>query len=65
MKELNTLLIVLLFSFILLKALGIVAWSWWIVLAPFWIPLVGVYIMVTIGVFIQYLNHIDKDEDDN
>lgn len=25
--------------FIVLKLVGVIAWSWWWVLAPFWIPL--------------------------
>jgi len=27
-------------AFIVLKLTGVIAWSWWWVLAPFWIPLV-------------------------
>lgn len=26
--------------FIILKLVGVIAWSWWWVLAPFWIPVV-------------------------
>ena len=26
--------------FITLKLLGLITWSWWIVLSPFWIPVV-------------------------
>lgn len=29
--------------FIVLKLTGIIAWSWWWVLAPFWAPLVLVF----------------------
>ena len=54
MKALNILLTALLFSFILLKALGIVDWSWWIVLSPFLVPAAFVWLVVTIGVFIQW-----------
>ena len=31
-------------SFIVLKLIGVINWSWWWVLAPFWIPL-GVSIL--------------------
>lgn len=30
---------VLLIVFIVLKLCGVIAWSWWWVLGPFWIPL--------------------------
>ncbi len=31
---------VLALIFIVLKLVGVIAWSWWFVLAPLWIPLV-------------------------
>lgn len=34
--------------FITLKLLGYIAWSWWWVLAPLWVPLVIVLVVVTI-----------------
>lgn len=33
-------LTLLLLLFIALKLTGVIAWSWWWVLSPFWIPLV-------------------------
>lgn len=33
--------------FIVLKLVGVISWSWWWVLAPFWIPNV-LYIFLTI-----------------
>lgn len=30
---------VLLIIFIVLKLLGLITWSWWWVLSPFWIPI--------------------------
>jgi hypothetical protein len=38
--------------FIVLKLVGVIAWSWWWVLAPFWIPLAiaiawfGIFLLV-------------------
>ena len=47
---LPTLLLIL---FITLKLCGVIAWSWWWVLSPLWIPLligvVGVVIILIIG----------------
>lgn len=33
--------------FIVLKLVGVISWSWWWVLAPTWIPLVLVLILVS------------------
>lgn len=37
---------VLVLIFITLKLLGVIAWSWWWVLAPMWIPLTIVMVIV-------------------
>jgi hypothetical protein len=45
-------------AFIVLKLCGVIAWSWWWVLAPFWIPLVivaGVLGVVAILALIAFL----------
>lgn len=34
--------------FIVLKLVGVISWSWWWVLAPFWIPLAIVVICLVI-----------------
>lgn len=37
--------------FIVLKLTHVIAWSWWLVLAPFWIPaLIGVVAFIVIVV---------------
>ena len=42
---------VLLIVFIVLKLCGVIAWSWWWVFSPVWIPLIlWVIIMIIIGV---------------
>ena len=42
-------------AFVVLKLTGVIAWSWWWVLAPFWIPLaIGVGLIV-IGVALAAL----------
>jgi hypothetical protein len=33
--------------FIILKLVGVIAWSWWWVLSPFWIPL-GLALVIAI-----------------
>lgn len=35
-------------AFIVLKLVGVINWSWWWVLAPFWIPIalvIGIYLI--------------------
>ncbi len=39
--------------FIVLKLLGIINWSWWLVLAPLWISLVIVLVMLIIFIIIK------------
>lgn len=34
--------------FIVLKLVGVISWSWWWVLAPFWIPLAIVVVCLVI-----------------
>lgn len=34
--------------FVVLKLCGVISWSWWWVLAPFWIPFVFVIIFAVI-----------------
>lgn len=36
--------------FIVLKLTKVIAWSWWWVLAPFWIPLTFSIVVVMIGI---------------
>lgn len=38
--------------FIALKLCGVINWSWWWVLAPFWIPVVLVIIIILIAVVV-------------
>ncbi len=38
---------VLLIVFIILKLTGVIAWSWWLVTAPFWVP-VAIFIIVAL-----------------
>ena len=40
-------------AFIVLKLLNVIEWSWWWVLAPFWIPLaLAAIILIIIGIVI-------------
>ena len=50
---LSTLLLVL---FIALKLCGVIAWSWWWVLSPLWIPLLIGVVCVVIAVIIGGLS---------
>ena len=39
-------------AFVTLKLIGIIDWSWWWVLSPFWIPLAFAILGITIAVVI-------------
>lgn len=42
----------LLLIFIVLKLVGVIAWSWWLVLTPLWVSLVfGVLQAIFVGMF--------------
>ncbi len=41
--------------FIIGKILSLVAWSWWIVLIPLWVPAVLLIIFIVLGIFIESL----------
>ena len=43
---------VLLIIFIVLKLVGSIAWSWWWVLSPLWIPIAFWLILIFIGLII-------------
>lgn len=40
--------------FIVLKLTGVIAWSWWWVLAPFWIPLAIGMIFILVLLIIDW-----------
>lgn len=40
--------------FIALKLMGHIAWSWWWVLSPLWIPF-GLVVLILVVVFVIYL----------
>lgn len=41
--------------FIVLKLCSVIAWSWWWVLAPLWIPFVlGVVVIILIAIFSKW-----------
>ena len=40
--------------FIVLKLLGVIKWSWWWVLAPIWIPLT-IVLLILIGTFVSWV----------
>jgi hypothetical protein len=41
-------------AFVVLKLTGVIAWSWWWVLAPLWIPtaIVVVFLLIALVVFL-------------
>lgn len=42
---------VLLIVFVVLKLVGVINWSWWWVLAPFWIPtLIAIFLIIAIKI---------------
>ena len=56
---------VLLIAFIVLKLCGVIDWSWWWVLSPFWIPLIIVIILLIIFmIFLRkqlFLSDLNED----
>lgn len=45
-KQGMTALTALLIAFIVLKLCGVIAWSWWWVLSPIWLPFVAVIVFL-------------------
>jgi hypothetical protein len=59
MKNTPTIFLPLLtLMFIYLKLTGVIAWSWWWVLAPIWAP-VALALLIIAGIFVY---HIAKDD---
>jgi len=50
----TSILALLTIAFVVLKLTGVIAWSWWWVLAPIWIPtaIVVVFLMIALVVFL-------------
>lgn len=46
-------LTLLLLLFIALKLTGVITWSWWWVLAPFWIPLVLALVVMAVAALLS------------
>ena len=49
---------VLLIVFIVLKLTDVIAWSWWWVMAPLWIPLVIALCIAVIWLFYQAMKYV-------
>lgn len=43
---------VLLIIFIVLKLVGVITWSWWLVTAPFWIP-VAIFLVIALVILLM------------
>lgn len=43
---------VLTIAFIVLKLTGYIAWSWWWVLSPLWIPVLFTLVFMVVGFFV-------------
>lgn len=44
--------------FLVLKLLGLIAWSWWWVTAPLWAPAVLLILFIgAVYIFTEYTNH--------
>lgn len=46
--------------FIALKLCGVIDWSWWWVLAPFWIPIALVIVIILVAVVIDVITEARK-----
>ena len=43
-------------SFIVIKVLGLIKWSWWLVFGPIWIPFVILFLIgLIIGLITEYI----------
>lgn len=40
-------------AFIVLKLCGVITWSWWWVLSPMWLPIVGILLLGLVLSFIS------------
>lgn len=55
---------ILLVAFIILKAVGLIAWSWWLVLLPLWIWIVLVFVFLFLGTLLTAMGlNIGRDKD--
>ena len=53
----NNFLIYLGIFFIIFKLTGIVEWSWWLVLLPFWIiPAIGIFVFIVVFFFFVFVD---------
>lgn len=52
--------LIMLVTFITLKLLNIIDWSWWWVLAPAWVPLV---LIIMLGIFVVHVLRKEKKDD--
>lgn len=43
-------------SFIVLKLVGVINWSWWWVTIPFWGPIIFAILLLLVSIVIIYLN---------
>lgn len=47
---------VLLVIFVVAKLLGVIAWSWWLVLSPLWLPFLVVALIWGLGLAVVYFS---------
>jgi hypothetical protein len=40
-------------AFVVLKLCGVIAWSWWWVLSPIWIPILLIIAILTLAVIVK------------
>ena len=60
--ELDTnLVIALLVVFIILKVAKIVAWSWWWIFAPLWVPIVFAFLVIVINKIVTLFRKNEND----
>lgn len=39
-------------AFVVLKLIGVINWSWWLVTLPFWVPIIGFFLCITLALLI-------------
>lgn len=50
--------------FIVLKLCGLIDWSWWAVLIPFWISLALIALIIIVGVIVTLVKNRNRNKGD-
>lgn len=61
-RIIDVFIVSIILGIILAKIFGVINWSWWIILAPIWIPfLLGIALLIGVMIYLVILFIIKKD----